>query len=58
MKITVSMRLENNQEGNTWYSNALEGDGETQLHIPRQLYLGMAKPEYITVTIDKDSENE
>lgn len=57
MRTSITLRNENTQEGNTWFSNALDPGpdaGEVQLHMPRHLWLSLGQPEYIQVTIDPD----
>jgi len=56
MEVKIKMRCENTQEGNTWYSDAIEGAGEVQIHMPRELYLAMGQLKYIEVVIRPDKE--
>lgn len=53
MKINATLRLENDQEDNTWYSN---GDRPTeanlQVHMDRELYQALGRFDKIEITIE------
>lgn len=50
-RIVTELRLENTEEGNTWFSRAgLEPD--IQLHVEREVWVGMGRPSNIEVTIE------
>jgi hypothetical protein len=56
MKIESILRLENDQEGNTWYSNNDHPqEGELQIHMARDLYLAMGKPTKLKIEIHPTS---
>lgn len=39
MRIHMTLRNENDQEGNTWYSGANDNQPDVQLHVPREVYM-------------------
>ncbi len=53
MRLSVGLRNENYQEGNTWFSNAHhDPDSSIQLHMTYELYVALGKPEFIRVMVD------
>lgn len=51
--IIVNLELENDQEGNTWWSNGHpEGPSSIQVHVDRPVYVALGEPRVIKVTIE------
>lgn len=49
-RFIIPLQLENNQEGNTWFSTR-GAKPDVQLHIDHEFYKAMGEPEEITVEI-------
>ncbi len=56
MKIIIDLGLENDQEGNTWWSNGHPDDNSIQLHVDRPVYVALGSPQKITITIESADE--
>lgn len=55
MKLVETLTLENDQDGNTWWSNNSSGTDEGdrfQLHVDRSVYVALGSPQKITVTVE------
>lgn len=56
MRVEISLRFENDEPGNTWFSN---NDGEeakdgqyVQLHLSNELYVALGKPGQLRVSFE------
>lgn len=58
MKFSISfqLQLENDQEGNTWFSTRGAEPTDLQLHMSRSLFVGIGSPEEIVVTVSREYE--
>lgn len=54
-RLELDMRLENDQEGNTWFSTALEKP-DVQLTMERDLLIAIGRPENIKVIVETKEE--
>jgi hypothetical protein len=55
MRMVIRLRLENNQLGNIWYSDAEDkGDSELQVHMSHDLYVVLGKPKYLNIDIEHE----
>jgi len=52
----AELRLENNQEGNTWFSTATASP-DIQVHCDREVWVALGKPDNIIITIEPNSES-
>lgn len=50
MSLIIPMRLENNQQHNTWYQHIDTEDGP-QLHMSYETYVALGKPEFIEIEV-------
>jgi hypothetical protein len=51
MMVTIELGLENDQEGNTWWSNGHPDENSIQVHVDRPVYVALGKPDKIMVTL-------
>jgi hypothetical protein len=54
VKVVVTLGLENDQEGNTWWSNGHPDENSIQLHVDRPVYVALGSPQKISVTVEPD----
>lgn len=53
MIIKAALRLENNQPGNTWYSNSDHPtEADLQVHMDESIYEALGKHDMIEITIE------
>ena len=52
MRLAFGLRLENTEEGNTWFSDAHTGESDIQLHVTREVWIAMKRPNFVRVTVD------
>lgn len=56
-RLTITLRLENDQEDNTWFSNAArDGDPDFQVHVSREVWISLGRPDNIIVTVERGGE--
>lgn len=57
--LTIELRLENDQVGNTWFSNAArDGEPDIQMHMDREVWIALGAPSVIDVSVRRKGEQK